>query len=323
MRVKWSLGIAMGWALLASMSFAQTANQGTSTVYRIRALDIIRVQVYNEQQINMSIRVLEDGRASLPFAGTIEVAGKTTAEVESELVAIYKERLSLKNPIVSVMIEVFRPIQASVTGAFFALGGNPQAFEFRPGDKILTLVTRAGGPRIERSDLRRAMLIRNSLGGREIIPVDLHALLVRGDLSQNYELQDGDTLNLPDLGPRFYNVQGAVNAPGQYEYREPTYLYDAISVSRGPQPNRAKMSEIIIMRPKPGKANEFTYYKVNYVRLIKNRDQTQNMELKPGDLVYVTETKTPDLNQLGQIFNSVFVVQRLLTDGIFGFRLFN
>jgi hypothetical protein len=54
--------------------------------------------------------------------------------------------------------------------------------------------------------------------------------------------------------------------------------------------------------------------------LIKNHDYTQDIELKPGDLVYVSETKTPDPNQLGQILNTVFFIDRFFTGGLFGFK---
>lgn len=304
--------------LITTLAFSQVTTPGVSpNQYRIRAQDAIRIQVYGEMQINSLQQVYPDGRISAPFAGLIDAAGKTTAEIEAELVVLYKEKLKLKDPRVAVTIEVYRPLKANVTGAVLQ-GGSYETF--KPGDNLLTLLSRGGGTIPDRADLRRATLTRGM--SREVIPINLFDLLINGDTSQNYEIEDGDSLYVPFRKFESVSIQGAITAPGAYQYKEGMSLFDLVSQARGPIPIRSKMSEIIIMRPKTGVKNQFNFYKVNYVRLIKNQDQTQNPELLPGDSIYVSETKTPDLNQIGSIFNAVFLANRLLTDGIFGFGLF-
>ncbi len=307
------LGLLLGLTLLMGVvSIAQTLTQ-----YRLRPLDEIQITVYNEAQINAILPVLPDGRISAPFAGLIEVAGKTTVEVEALLVDIYKERLKLRDPKVSVVVIRYRPLRASVSGMVLNGGTFP---DLRPGDTLITLLSRGGGVNPDRADLRRATLTR--AGSREVIPIDLHSMLFKNDMSQNYEVEDGDLLYVPEEVMNRVQIQGAIAQPGQYPYKEPMYLSDLISMARGEIPNRTKFSEVLIIRRKAGTDDQLFRIKANYVNYVRKGDISQNVLLMPGDLVFVPTTKTPDYNQLGTIFNTLFVVDRLLTGGVFGFRLF-
>jgi protein involved in polysaccharide export with SLBB domain len=147
-------------------------------------------------------------------------------------------------------------------------------------------------------------------------------MMYKGDLTQNYELEDGDTINLPEDTLNRISILGAVQQPGVYPYKEPMHLSDIVALSHGPIPQRSKFSEIMIIRRRPGFDDQLMRIKANYVAYNNKGDLSQNVKLQPGDMIFVPETKTPDYNQLGNIFNSLFVVDRLLTGGFLGFRLF-
>jgi polysaccharide export outer membrane protein len=310
----------LGWLFLLIAAIAPLQAFGQyieSTPYRLRPLDEISIQVYNEAQINAVLPILPDGRISAPFVGLIEVAGKTTTQVEAELVDLYRERLKLRDPKVSVVVLRYRPVRGSVVGMVL----QPGKFEdFKPGDTVLTLLSRAGGISPDRADLRHATLIR--AGSSEAIPIDLHAMLFKNDLTQNYVLEDGDTLNVPEDVVNRVTVIGSIAQPGAYPYKEPMYLSDLIAAARGPIPQRSKFSEIMILRRKPGVDDQILRIRANYVNYIRKGDISQNVLMMPGDTVFIPETKTPDYNQLGALLNSLFLVDRFLTGGLFGFRLF-
>ncbi len=307
------LGLLLGLALLSTViACAQDAIR-----YRLHPQDEILIQVYNEAQINSVLPVLPDGRISAPFVGLIEVGGKTTAEVEEVLTGLYKEKLKLRDPKVSVVIVRYRPIKASVAGMVQA----PGSFnDFKPGETILNLLSRGGSVNPDRADLRRATLSR--AGSREVIPIDLNAMLYRNDLSQNYEIEDGDTLWVPEGLENRINITGAIQQPGTYPYKEPMYLSDIVGQARGPVANRAKMSEVLIIRRKPGTTDQLIRIKSNYVNFIRKGDIAQNVQLMPGDVIFVPETKTPDYNQIGTMLNTLFIVDRLFTGGFLGLKLF-
>lgn len=309
--------LAAGFTFCGLLVFGMS--QVSPDTYRLRPDDQITIQVYNEPQIpNVPLTVLPDGRISAHFVGLVEAAGMTTAEMEAELKERYKKVLKLKDPIVSVTILRYRPIRASISGQVL----NPGTFQdFRPGDDIMMLISRSGGPALERrANIRRAVLVRGQ--SKEVIPLDLEAMLFRNDMSQNYVLEDGDSVIVPQTEMPVINVQGAVQRPGSFEYPAvgEYRITDAISIAQGPIRNLSKMSEVLVFRRNPANPNQPTIIKVDYVRLIKKGDFSQDILLKPNDLIYVTETRTPDVNQISNILNALFFVDRFFTGGLLGFK---
>jgi polysaccharide biosynthesis/export protein len=297
------------------MALSYASAQSTEPPYRLQPEDIIRVQIYNEPQVNADIPIGRDGNISAPFVGTVQVQGKTTSELEAELAEAYIRRLRLRDPRVSVTIIRFRPIRASVGG----FSNRPGVFEMRPGDTLLTLLNQSGGPAPDRADLRRATLRRSN--SRELIPIDLYAMLILGDMSQNYSIQDGDELIIPEETRNRVLVLGAVAQPGPYPYKEPMTLVDAISLARGEIRYRSKFSEIVVIRELRGQPGQYVHIRADFVRYLKNQDHTQNVRLEPGDVVFVPETRTPDFNQISALANTAFILDRL-GGGLLGLPIF-
>lgn len=309
---------AVGHAQMASSAPASASNQPAQVaedIYRLQPEDVIRVLVYNEQQASADVPVGKDGYISAPFVGLIKVAGKSTSQVEAELVELYKAKLRIRDPRVSVTIIKFRTLKATV-GGFVS---RPGQFEIRPGDTLVTLLNQGGGPVPDRADLRRATFRRAN--SNELIPVDLYAMLIKGDTSQNYKLSDGDELNIPEETNLRISVQGAVAQPGTYAYKEPMTLADAISLARGEIRQRSMFSKVLVIREQKGQPGQFLRIQANYVKFIKEGDNTQNIPLLPGDLIVVPETKTPDLQQITSIISTFFYGQQFLKNGVFGIHL--
>ncbi|RYG42830.1 hypothetical protein EON79_18165, partial [bacterium] len=196
----------VGWMpfLVASM-VAQTSQTPVATPRYARLLqveDVLRIQVLRQAELSIEAPIGQDGTVSAVGIGQVVAQGKTTAQLATELEALYRERVRLKNPTVSVSIIRFRDLRASIGGFV----GRPNSYIFRPGDTIMSLLNLGGGPVPDRADLRRAVLRRQN--SSELIPIDLYAMLYRGDISQNYELRDGDTLNIPEANRLLVLVQG-------------------------------------------------------------------------------------------------------------------
>jgi protein involved in polysaccharide export with SLBB domain len=305
------LVVIMGVAFaLATASFAQ--NSATAKPYTLKPEDVIRIQVFNQQQIAADVPVGEDGNIAAPFVGVLYAEGKTLDEIEKELFALYKKKLLLRDPIVSVTVIQYRRLKASINGQVNRSG----EIIFRPGDTIINLLSAGGGYISDRADARRATLRRKN--SKELIPVDLYALTVFGDNSQNYELQDGDVLDIPEEQRNRIMVLGQVRSPGLYPYRETMRLMDAVSVSGGEVPYRARTSKAYVMRELPGRPGEYVRINADLVKFLNKGDSMQNVKLLPGDLVYIPATNTPDFQQLNSIVNSIFIFNSL--GNLFGFR---
>lgn len=306
------LSLVVGLLVVMAMGMAQSAK---GKPYTLKPEDVIRVQVFGQQQIGADVPVGEDGNISAPFVGTLKVEGKTTAEVEAELYKLYKTKLLLRDPIVSVTITQYRRLRANINGQVNRSG----EMLFRQGDTIMNLLAFGGGYISDRADARRATLRRK--GSKELIPVDLFALTVFGDNSQNYELEDGDVLDIPEEQRNRIMVLGEVRSPGLFPYRETMRVNDALAIAGGPNPYRARTSKMFILRELTGRPGEYLRINADMVRFQNGGDFAQNVKLQPGDMIYVPATNTPDFQQVNSLVNTFFILNSL--GNIFGFRFGN
>lgn len=300
-------GLLLIWISTLLGAFAQTPEP-----YRLREDDVIHVQIYNENAVNTDATIGKDGFLSLPYLDPMYVDGMTLPELQKELTDAYSKRLRLRDPKVSVTLVKFRLYKVSATG--FVRG--PGIFDLRPGDTILTLLSRAGGPDWERADLRRATFRRK--GSDELIPIDLYAMLNRADTSQNYTVEDGDILNIPESNNKV-TVIGQVPRPGPISYKEPLTVQDALAQAGGEIPTRSWLSRTLVIRERPGMPGTYDRIQVDIVRFIKKQDDAQNILLQPGDIVYVPETKTPDLDRISRLLGSFLFFRDFFRGGLIRF----
>lgn len=112
------------------------------TTYKLRASDEISINVFREPELSVAnVKVGLDGVVSLPLIGPHKTGGKTTGEVEGELVSRLFE-LGLKDPRVSVNILAYAPSLVTVEGAVEEAGVYP----FQPGARLSSAIALAKGP---------------------------------------------------------------------------------------------------------------------------------------------------------------------------------
>lgn len=295
---------------MAVSSFGQRAPR------KLKPQDVLRIQVFNQQQILGDVPVDTAGDVTPPFLFPIHAEGRTVEELIVELTRLYRERLFLRDPIVSVTLVQLRPLRATVGGGGVSRAGT---FPIVPGDTILSLLNQGGGAIRDVADLRRAYLRRT--GTSEAIPVDLYALTVFGDVTQNYEVQDGDELVVPEARGNQLLVLGAVQRPGLYPYREPTTAWDSIGLAGGEIRFRSRFSKTVVLRQRQGLPGEYIRIPIDLVRFIRKGDATQNIQLQAGDILFVPETNTPDFNQIGALANVAFILDRI-GGSFFGLNVF-
>jgi polysaccharide biosynthesis/export protein len=123
---------------------AQTADvEGKKlTDHRLAPLEIIMVDVFGEKDLSREVRVQASGKISFPLLGDVDVAGKTTTEVEK----ILKEMLGkdyLVDPQVMVAVKDYRLRYVNMIGQVVKPGAIPL-----PGEEkwtILDAIGQAGG----------------------------------------------------------------------------------------------------------------------------------------------------------------------------------
>jgi len=106
--------------------------------YRMGANDVIRIQVFGEDDLTVETKVGGDGKINYPLLGVLQVGGQTIEEVQKSLTA----RLAsgyLRQPKVSVSIVRHRN---------FYVGGEvktPGGYPYEDGLTIQKAITMAGG----------------------------------------------------------------------------------------------------------------------------------------------------------------------------------
>jgi polysaccharide biosynthesis/export protein len=160
----------------------------------LQADDVIRVQVFQEEDINKQgeVRVSKECTISLPMIGVVNLKGKTVRQAE-ELIRRLYDKDFLVNPQVNIIVMKFAERFVNVQGAVNKAGRVP----FPPnGLTIVDAIADAGGlSRI--ADLKRVKLTRKN---GESVEVNVDAMMKRGtrDSVQPMQLEEDDSIFVPE-----------------------------------------------------------------------------------------------------------------------------
>ena len=200
--------------------------------YRLEALgmgDMIRVSVFRNPDLTTEARVSERGTIMFPLIGEISVTGLTPTQVSKQIADKLRAGRFVVDPEVTVSI-------AQVNSRQVAVLGNVQKPGRYPLDattaKVTDLIALAGGIAPTGSDQITVMTTRG--GKTERREIDLAAMIRSGDLSQNLELQAGDTIYV-GRAPMIY-VTGEVTRAGAYRVEKDMTVMQAIALGGGITP---------------------------------------------------------------------------------------
>lgn len=163
--------------------------------YKISVDDQVKVNVWGNPELSISMPVRPDGKITMPLVGDVLAAGKEPEELSAEI----KEKLSLyvRNPNVSVILTELRGHEflsrIRVTGAV----ENSISISYRQGMTVLDAVLEAGGVN-EYAAPNRTKLHRRSESGTQVFNIKLDDILEDGDLKTNVRLRPGDVISIPE-----------------------------------------------------------------------------------------------------------------------------
>ena len=196
------------FALCMSLLLAACASTGGSmdppkidpqvqavTTYHIGVDDQLQITVWHNPDLSVSVPVRPDGRITVPLIGDVVAGGKTPDQVSAEI----KDRLQsyVRDPQVAVILIALRSNEylsrVRVTGAV----RTPISIPYRQGMTVLDAVLAAGGI-TEFAAPDRTELYRKGDGGSSTsYAVHLDNILQKGDLANNYPVQPGDVITVP------------------------------------------------------------------------------------------------------------------------------
>jgi len=163
--------------------------------YIIGPGDKLSVVVYDNPQVSVSdLPVRPDGRISIPLVPDVPAAGMTSSELATTLTERLKKYV--QDPNVTVLMRDFTgPFdrQVKVIGE----AADPQAIAYRVHMTLLDVMILTKGLTRFAAGNRAVIVRRQPDGSLSRVPVRLSDLIKDGDISQNVEMQPGDTLIIP------------------------------------------------------------------------------------------------------------------------------
>ena len=151
--------------------------------------DVVRITFPAAPELNQSQKIGTDGTLSMPLVGQVHAAGKTPADLQSELSNLYKSQLQDSETVVTVESKA---IPVVVSGAV----QKPGKIVFERPATVLEAIMEAGGFTPE-ADLKRVTVIRNVKGEHEAQAFDLRPVL-KGQPTKAYYVSGGDVIYVPE-----------------------------------------------------------------------------------------------------------------------------
>ena len=188
----------------SSDSNSQNSNSGGSSSsgvgivvgenYILKSSDVIMVDVYQEEDLNKSVRVEGDGSVALALVGKVKVAGMTVAEAQSLITDLYN-RDYLVDPQVSVLVVEFSPKVVHILGSV----NNPGVVQIPPGRNLSLTEAIAGVRGVSRiGDPKRLTIKRLGVDGRAQQMEVNFSKIVTDPNAKDIVLQEGDTIWVPE-----------------------------------------------------------------------------------------------------------------------------
>jgi polysaccharide export outer membrane protein len=169
----------------------QTAAGVKSDLYRVGASDQLTIRVLPDPAIERTVIVRPDGYFSLDLIGDVEAAGKTPAEIATDVENRMQE--FRQSPSASVSLE------GPMSNAVAVLGevNSPTLFPLDRDTRVSEAIARAGGA-TNLAAASRVRIIRKSASGTEEVLYLANLDNIQGGISQtDMLLQRGDMVFVP------------------------------------------------------------------------------------------------------------------------------
>jgi polysaccharide export outer membrane protein len=161
--------------------------------YLIGPGDTIRIDVWRNPELSVTIPVRPDGKISSPLVEDLWASDKTSTQLARDIEKVLAKYV--RDPVVTVIVTNFGGVyrqQIRVIGE----ATTPQALPYRENMTLLDVMIAVGGI-TDFADGNKASVVRSSGGSRQQFGVRLKDLVKGGDLSANVAMRPGDILIIP------------------------------------------------------------------------------------------------------------------------------
>jgi polysaccharide export outer membrane protein len=223
--LRWLL---MVWVAFCALAFGptQALAQDAKKDYVLGAGDVVRINVYQNQDLTLETRINESGSISYPLLGQIRLGGLSVQEAERVIATGLLKGNFLRQPQVSLLVLQVRGNQVSVLGMVNRPGRYPLE---TAGLRMSDLLATAGGIAIGGADVVTISGFRDGRPYR--VAIDVPSLFTGQTNGQDPLVLNGDTLYV-DRQPMVY-IFGEVQRPGAMRLERGMTLMQALANGGG------------------------------------------------------------------------------------------
>ncbi len=240
--------------LLGSTAIGATPNDGTAAAaplplpepapvvtpaYTVGAGDTIRMRVYEEERLNGSYAVTQDGRVDLPWIGKVSVTGLGPEQIADLVESRYADGY-LVSPQIVVDVEAYgsKPVQL--------LGNikNPGTYYLHGSTDLIGILAEAGGVgRDDQLSTYEIHIKRARTDSVAPVSLSLDRLMHLGE--GNLKVESGDVIHI--TRGRVVYVSGDVVRPGAIAWKEGLTLSQVLAAAGGPA-RTANLRNVLLIR---------------------------------------------------------------------------
>jgi polysaccharide export outer membrane protein len=288
---------------LTAQEINRALNGAIGGSYVLGPNDLLGVTVYQHPELSVpsssdsgipGALITGDGTVSLPLVGEVQLGGLTIGQAQNLLEGTFAQYV--KGARVNVQLIKAESLRYYLLGAF----ASPGIKYPEQTMSLLDALALGGSVDMEKADLYQAYVTH---GGVKL-PIDLHALLVEGDMSQDLVLANGDAVVVPTAADEAAYVFGAVGRPGAVPFQGGALsLLQAIGAAGMDLSSYtdARFSDVRVIRAQGASA---TFMVVDAQKILSG--EAAPLSLQPGDIVFVPPTAVATWNQvLAQLLPSL------------------
>ncbi len=235
--------------------------------YLVGPGDVLSISVYDNPDLATKVRVSSTGTIVMPLLGQVDVNKLSVPAITEKLTHLLAGGY-IVNPQVNVFVDEYRSKKVVVLGSV----RSPGLIELNGPTTFLELISKAGGFDKDAGDT--ATIKRTIKGKTDVIVINLVSLVKGGDMSQNVQINDEDTVYVASAGMCY--VTGEVQNPGTYPCGEGSTVLKLVALAHGFTGKAAKSS-------------------VNIVRMVNNKkkvfeDVGLDTPVRHNDVIVVPES---------------------------------
>ncbi len=243
--------------------------------YLIGPEDVLSIEVWNQPDISREVVVNHDGEITIPPVRKLSVIGLTVSQMEEKLAEALSKYLI--DPIVFVTVKEFNSQRVTALGEI-----RTGMYTLKRRTTLVEFLGEIGGP-TDNADTYHIRLIKKD---KKVFIYDFNELLKDPQKSESVIVSGGDTVYVPPLEFNKVLVVGEVKNPKVVPIKGRLTLIDAITDAGG-YTRDAVLKSVIVIRGELGSQEGI---RINVNEILKKADLSQNIELEPGDIVYVPTT---------------------------------